>query len=189
MTPQRSKLNAMGRALAWQAGEPNRPEDFQPGVRYHARSRNAVSETKLQRALEVFKRTLHERGLRLSTVREAIARVALGYDGHFEVNDLMRALRAADVKDAHLATVYRTLPLLVESGLIQPTLLSAGERHFYEPSFERAHHDHLICTHCGKVVEFEFEAFEVLQRDIAQRYGFELTAHFHELLGRCSDCR
>lgn len=148
-----------------------------------------VTETKLQRALEVFKRTLHERGLRLSTVREAIARVALSYDGHFEVNDLMRALRAADVHDAHLATVYRTLPLLVESGLIQPTLLSAGERHFYEPSFERPHHDHLICTSCGKVVEFEFEAFEVLQRDIAHRYGFELTAHFHELLGRCADCR
>jgi Fur family ferric uptake transcriptional regulator len=101
----------------------------------------------------------------------------------------MRQLRDAKVKDAHLATVYRTLPLLVESGLIQPTLLSAGERHFYEAAFERPHHDHLICTSCGKVVEFEFEAFEVLQRDVAERYGFRLSAHFHELLGQCADCR
>lgn len=148
-----------------------------------------MSEEALQRALECFRVALHERGLRFSGVREAIARAALTYDGHFEVNDLLRTLRAAKVDDAHLATVYRTLPLLVEAGLIQPTLLSAGERHFYEPSFERPHHDHLICTVCSKVVEFEFEAFEVLQRDIAARYGFELTAHFHELLGRCKQCR
>lgn len=147
------------------------------------------SVDKLERALSMFKETLHKRGLRYSTVREAIARAALAYDGHFEVNDLMRQLRDAKVKDAHLATVYRTLPLLVESGLIQPTLLSAGERHFYESAFERRHHDHLICTSCGKVVEFEFEAFEVLQRDVAERYGFRLTAHFHELLGQCADCR
>lgn len=152
-------------------------------------ARTAVDDTTLQRALATFKQTLHDRGLRLSTVREAIARVALTYDGHFEVNDLVRTLRAADVQDAHLATVYRTLPLLVESGLIQPTLLSSSERHFYESAFERKHHDHLICTSCGRVVEFEFEAFEVLQRDIAERYGFELTAHFHELLGRCASCR
>jgi Fur family ferric uptake transcriptional regulator len=144
---------------------------------------------KLERGLSTFKETLHKRGLRYSSVREAIAKAALNYDGHFEVNDLMRQLRDAKVKDAHLATVYRTLPLLVESGLIQPTLLSAGERHFYEAAFERPHHDHLICTSCGKVVEFEFEAFEVLQRDVAERYGFRLSAHFHELLGQCADCR
>jgi Fur family ferric uptake transcriptional regulator len=148
-----------------------------------------LNEEAVQRALERFRGALHERGLRFSGVREAIARAALTYDGHFEVNDLLRTLRAAKVEDAHLATLYRTLPLLVEAGLIQPTLLSSGERHFYEPAFERPHHDHLICTVCGKVVEFEFEAFEVLQRDIAARYGFELTAHFHELLGRCKQCR
>jgi Fur family transcriptional regulator, ferric uptake regulator len=148
-----------------------------------------TSEETIKRALDGFRDALHERGLRYSGVREAIARVALSYDGHFEVNDLMRVLRAQGVKDAHLATVYRTLPLLVETGLIQPALLSSGERHFYEPAFERPHHDHLICTSCDKVVEFEFEAFEILQHDIAARYGFQLTAHFHELLGLCADCR
>jgi Fur family transcriptional regulator, ferric uptake regulator len=101
----------------------------------------------------------------------------------------MRELTRANVKDAHLATVYRTLPLLIEAGLIHPTLLSSGERRFYEPAFERPHHDHLVCTSCGRVVEFEFEAFEVLQQDIARRYGFELTEHFHELLGLCAECR
>jgi Fur family transcriptional regulator, ferric uptake regulator len=148
-----------------------------------------TAEVPLERALERFRQLLRAKHLRFSTVREAVARAALAYDGHFEVNDLMRELTRANVKDAHLATVYRTLPLLVEAGLIQPTLLSSGERRFYEPAFERPHHDHLICTSCGRVVEFEFEAFEVLQRDIAQRYGFELIEHFHELLGRCEECR
>ncbi|HET9953708.1 MAG TPA: Fur family transcriptional regulator [Polyangiaceae bacterium] len=143
----------------------------------------------LDRALDVFRDALHQRGLRYSSVREAIARAAVAYPGQFEVNDLMRELQQAEVKDAHLATIYRTLPLLVETGLIRPALLSSGERHFYEPAFERPHHDHLICSACGKIVEFEFEAFEVLQQDIAKHYGFELMTHVHELIGRCGDCQ
>jgi Fur family ferric uptake transcriptional regulator len=132
---------------------------------------------------------LRERGLRASTVRDAIARAALRYDGHFEANDLLRELRAAGVRDAHLATIYRTLPLLVEVGLLQPTLLSTGDRQFYEVAFETPHHDHLICTGCGVIVEFTFEAFEVLQRDLAARHDFELTGHVHELFGLCGSCR
>lgn len=154
-----------------------------------APAEGSTSEEVVDRALASFRRLLRKKGLRYSTVREAVARAALGYDGHFEVNDLMGELTRANVKDAHLATVYRTLPLLVEAGLIQPTQLSSGERRFYEAAFERPHHDHLICTGCGKVVEFEFEAFEVLQHDIARRYGFELSEHVHELLGRCERCR
>lgn len=142
----------------------------------------------VERALGSFRRALKRKRLRYSSVREAIARAALAYEGHFEVNDLMRVLTTANVKDAHLATVYRTLPLLVEAGLIQHALLSSGERRFYERAFERPHHDHLICVDCHKIVEFEFEAFEVLQRDIAKRHKFELLDHVHELLGRCDDC-
>jgi Fur family ferric uptake transcriptional regulator len=153
------------------------------------KTKGSPQEDVVVRALARFRDTLRRRGQRYSSVREAIARAALGYDGHFEVNDLVSELRQAGIEEAHLATVYRTLPLLVEAGIIQPTLLSSGERHFYEPVFERPHHDHLICVGCGKIVEFEFEAFEVLQRDLAKRYGFELTAHVHELLGRCAECR
>lgn len=142
----------------------------------------------VERALGSLRRALKRKRLRFSSVREAIARAALAYDGHFEVNDLMRVLTNANIKDAHLATVYRTLPLLVEAGLIQPALLTSGERRFYERSFERPHHDHLICVDCRHVVEFEFEAFEVLQRDIATRHNFELLDHVHELLGRCGAC-
>lgn len=154
-----------------------------------ARAAHGLESEAIERGLESFRAMLREQGHRQSMVREAVARAALAYEGHFEVNDLVRELRQIGVEEAHTATVYRTLPLLVEAGLIQPTLLTHGERQFYERSFERAHHDHLICAICGKVVEFEFEAFEVLQRDIAARHGFELTSHVHELVGRCPDCR
>jgi Fur family ferric uptake transcriptional regulator len=58
----------------------------------------------------------------------------------------------------------------------------------YETTFGREHHDHLLCGRCGKVVEFEFEAFEILQREVASRHGYRLESHYHELVGTCPDC-
>jgi Fur family transcriptional regulator, ferric uptake regulator len=142
-----------------------------------------------ERALSRFRDMLKEKALNFSTVREAIARAAFRFPGHFDVADLVLVLKRAGVRGAHRTTVYRTVPLLLEAGIIQPALLSASDRQLYEPAFEREHHDHLVCTACGKVVEFHFEAFEVLQRDLAARYGFELVSHVHELLGRCSACK
>jgi Fur family ferric uptake transcriptional regulator len=88
-----------------------------------------------------------------------------------------------------MATVYRAVPLLIEAGLIQPTMLSRGTGHFYEVAFEREHHDHLVCKRCGEVIEFHSEAMEALQREIAARYDFSIEEHVHELLGRCKRCR
>lgn len=132
---------------------------------------------------------LHAKSLKMSRVREAIARAALTYDGHFSVDDLLRTLQANDVRDAHMATVYRALPLMVEAGLIEPALVSKADGQRYELAFEREHHDHLVCTGCGHVVEYHSEAMEALQRELAQRHGFELENHVHELRGRCRDCR
>lgn len=125
----------------------------------------------------------------MSKVRESIARAALNYEGHFSVEDLVKLLHENGVGDAHQATVYRALPLMVEAGLIQPALVSKADGQRYEASFEREHHDHLVCTSCGRVVEYHSETLEALQREIAQRYGFELDDHVHELRGRCRDCR
>lgn len=158
-----------------------------PRVR-HVTQPPVLDEAGLERALERLRRTVRQRGLKGSSVRDAIARAALLRRGHFSVDDLLKELRESGVVDAHPATVYRVLPLLVEAGLLQMTLVSKGDGARYERAFEREHHDHLICTRCGKVVEFEFEAIEVLQRDVAERFGFRLTGHVHELLGICKDC-
>jgi Fur family ferric uptake transcriptional regulator len=148
-----------------------------------------VKEEYLARAIDRFRGVLHERSLKLSTVREAIARSALTFRGHFSVEDLVGVLRAKGVSEAHVATVYRAVPLLVEAGLIQPALLSRGNGHYYEAAFEREHHDHLVCRNCAQVIEFHSEAMERLQREIAAQHGFQIEGHVHELLGRCKSCR
>lgn len=147
-------------------------------------------EARTERALDRFREVLKTRKLRMTGVREAIVREALAYEGHFDIQELARKLQDSGVHDSSLATVYRGMPLLVEAGIVQPTMLSAGgQGHRFEVSFEREHHDHLVCTSCGKVIEFHFEAFEVLQNDIAERYDFVLTNHVHELMGVCGPCR
>lgn len=151
--------------------------------------RRVVHEQLVARALERFTTLLRGKSLKLSRVRESIARAALAYDGHFSVDDLVRALQADGVADAHVATVYRAMPLLVEAGLVQPALVGRADSQHYEAAFERAHHDHLVCRTCGRIVEYESEAMEVLQREIALRHGFELEEHVHELRGRCGPCR
>lgn len=139
--------------------------------------------------MERFRAVLRERSLKMSKVRESIARTALAYPGHFSVDDLVQQLHENGVRDAHQATVYRALPLMVEAGLIQPALISKSDGQRYEASFEREHHDHLVCTSCGRVVEYQSETLEALQREIAHRHGFVLDDHVLELRGRCRDCR
>ena len=153
------------------------------------RKEPALKQEAIDRGLERFRSLLRERSLNMSKVRESIARAALTYRGHFSVDELVQSLHESGVQDAHLATVYRAMPLLVEAGLVQPALISKADGQRYEASFEREHHDHLVCTSCGRVVEYQSEAMEALQREIARRFEFELDDHVLELRGRCKSCR
>jgi len=151
------------------------------------RNNGAVAQATMNEALTSFRDFLHRRSLRVTDVREAIVRAALERPGHFRVEDLVEDLRGLGV-EVSAATVYRALPLLIEAKIIEPTEVS-GERRFYEAVFGREHHDHLICRSCHKVVEFQFEAFEMLQREVAAKYNFQLIDHFHELIGICASCQ
>jgi Fur family ferric uptake transcriptional regulator len=146
-----------------------------------------MTSTNNQDPLAVFRDHLRRQQLRLTPVREAIVRAALCQAGHFSVDELTRAVRASG-HEVSRATIYRALPLLLESGLIQATEVSKDGSYF-EASFGREHHDHLICRGCGTVIEFQFEAFQMLEQQIAEKYGFELLSHVHELIGRCAPCR
>ncbi|NVB37561.1 transcriptional repressor [Pseudenhygromyxa sp. WMMC2535] len=152
-------------------------------------TKQGLDSAGIERALEQLHALVKARGLKSSATREAVARAALRRRGHFSVDQLVADLEQSEAPVVHPATVYRVLPLLVDAGLLQVTLISQGQGTLYERAFEREHHDHLICTACGKVIEFEFEAIEVLQRDVAERFGFRLTGHVHELLGTCTACR
>ena len=137
----------------------------------------------IERAITQLNEVMKARGLRASTVRDSVARAALNLEGHFAADDLVRR-----VPHVGAATVYRVLPLLVEAGLLQTAPSRTADGTHYERAFQREHHDHLLCLECQAVVEFQFEAFEVLQRDVAARFGFSLTGHVHELHGLCEKC-
>ncbi|WP_428264825.1 Fur family transcriptional regulator [Haliangium sp.] len=155
-------------------------------MRTHRNSAPAA-EAGVDQALASFQSFLHRRSLRVTPVREAILRAALRRQDHFRVEDLVDDIRRAGGA-VSVATVYRAIPLLVEAGIVEPTEVS-GDGRCYETAFGREHHDHLICRECRRVVEFHFEAFEMLQREVAAKYGFLLTDHVHELIGVCGDCR
>jgi len=138
-------------------------------------------------ALARFERHLVSRGLRLTSVRRAILTAVLERAGHFPIEDLIADLKRRGIRGSK-ATVYRTLPMLTEAGILQQAVIT-GDMRSYEAAVGREHHDHLVCLGCGKVVEFEFEAFEILQREIAARHGFRLEGHHHQLVGRCPECQ
>jgi len=139
------------------------------------------------KALALFREVLTRKTLRLTPARAAIVEAALARQGHYPIEDLVKDLRRRGIRGSK-ATVYRALPLLAEAGIVQAAIIT-GENKRYETSFGKVHHDHLVCTGCGTVVEFEFEAFEILQREVAARHGFHLEGHLHQLLGRCAECR
>ena len=110
-----------------------------------------------------------------------------GLSGHVTVEELVARARRNDPR-VSVATVYRTMKLLVDCGLASARQFGDGQTR-YEPSAGRAHHDHLICTVCGDIVEFANEKIESLQETIARRHGFEVERHKLELYGRCARCR
>ncbi len=152
-----------------------------------SRNRGEARGDRPGRALQRFQRFLAQKSLRLTAARAAIVEAALQRQGHFPIEDLVADLRRRGIRGSK-ATVYRTLPLLTEAGIIQPAVI-AGDTRSYEAAFGRVHHDHLVCSGCGMVVEFEFEAIEILQREVAVRNGFRLEGHIHQLVGRCADCQ
>lgn len=128
-----------------------------------------------------------KRGLRSTRQRDLILDVFLSSHDHVSVEELY-----LKVKSSHpgigQATVYRTLKLFVEAGLAREMTLSDGQTR-YEHLLAGEHHDHLICTGCGKIIEFEDETIERLQNEIASRHGYTISSHRLELYGVCPVCK
>lgn len=127
---------------------------------------------------------LEDHNLKSTKQREAILDVFLEAKGHITSDELYQKVREQHPNIGY-TTVYRTMKLLCDAGL-------ATERHFddevarYEITHE--HHDHLVCTRCGKIIEFECRMIEETQNEIAARYGFRILRHRHELYGHCAEC-
>jgi Fur family ferric uptake transcriptional regulator len=122
-----------------------------------------------------------ERGLKMTGQRRVIARVLSDASDHPDVEELYRRATALDSRIS-IATVYRTVRLLEEKGILERRDFGGG-RARYEPS-EHGHHYHLIDVDTGKVLEFQDPEYERLMQTIARRLGFDLVSFRLELFGR-----
>jgi Fur family ferric uptake transcriptional regulator len=128
--------------------------------------------------------TIEERcarkGLRMTEQRRVIARVLEGSDDHPDVEELYARAVAEDPKIS-IATVYRSVKLFEEAGILEKLEFGDG-RARYEDA-ERDHHDHLIDMNSGEVIEFVDAEIEALQEKIAEKLGYRLKGHRLELYG------
>jgi len=142
----------------------------------------------MKAALQNFSAHLKKKGLRLTSERQKLAEMVLLMKGHFNPEDLISKVKERKIAVSR-ATIYRILPVLIEADLIKQSLLSSEGQTRFEVIWNKDHHDHLICTSCNRVVEFQHNTIEILQREIANKYGFILENHVMELMGRCEACR
>ena len=132
------------------------------------------------------KKILRRAGKRLTSQRLLILETMREAGGHLDADEIHRLVRQKAPR-LSLSTVYRTLAMLKEAGLVDE--LHLGEENYhYELRGEKGHH-HLICQDCGKVVEFECPFSEQLMRDLGEKYGFEIAAIHLDLVGHCAECR
>src|SRR3954467_6782910 len=139
-------------------------------------------------AKERFMHFLAHKNLRITSQRQAIVDTVFGTQQHFTAEQLLEWSRQRD-RSVSRATVYRTLPLLTESGLVRE--MDFGKDHkFYDPNYaEHPHHNHIICQDCEKIVEFESEKIERLENQISQRLGFAVKAHRLQITASCEELK
>jgi len=132
-----------------------------------------------------FNRFIFEKGLKSTKQRDAVAEVFFSTSGHISAEELYLKV-AKSHPGIGLTTVYRTLKLLTEAGLAKERRF--GEQGVFEKEDNGRHHDHLICTRCGKIIEFKEPDIEKMQEDVARRYNFVVVDHKMELYGLCRHC-
>lgn len=136
---------------------------------------------------KIFHDFIAEKGLKSTRQRDIILDTFLSSDRHMSIEELYLKLRAKHPNIGY-ATVYRTLKLFAESGIAREMQFGDGQTR-YEHAAQGEHHDHLVCTRCGAIMEFENDDIEKLQNQIAESYGFIIQRHKLELYGLCAKCR
>lgn len=135
---------------------------------------------------DIFKDYIKQFNLRWTLQRKLVLDVFLQQSGHVPIDDIYDRVREED-PTIGIATIYRTMKLLVESGLAE--VHSFNNKTTYERLYQVRHHDHLICKICNKTVEFEHPLIEKYQLEVCESYGFTLKSHRMDLYGVCIDCQ
>jgi Fur family ferric uptake transcriptional regulator len=135
----------------------------------------------------LFGEFLKRKGLKTTRERSALFGEIFSTHRHFDAEDLVIRMREHGTKISR-ATIYRTLELLHECGLVGRVRLNE-EKYRYERLRKGEHHDHLVCTGCGKVIEFIDPAIEHRQDAVCRAHDFVATSHSHQIWGLCGACR
>ncbi len=138
--------------------------------------------------LENFQTILKENSLKFTKQRELILKFLYENDGHFTPEDIYRLLKEQNPNiNIGIATVYRTLTLL-ETSQIASSISFGVQGKKYELGLKK-HHDHLICSQCGDIIEFFDEVIEERQEEIAKKFNFKMIDHTMKIVGLCENCQ
>ncbi len=139
-------------------------------------------------AKEKFIAFLIHKNLRITSQRRAIVDTVFGTDQHFNAEQLLEWARERDPSVSR-ATVYRTLPLLTESGLVHEMDFGKDYK-IYDPNYaDHPNHNHIICDDCDKVVEFESEQLDALENDISKKLGFKVNTQQLRINASCEEMK
>lgn len=138
--------------------------------------------------LEKFKILLKTNTLKFTKQRELILKFLYEHDNHYTPEDIYMLLKKEYPEiNIGIATVYRTLTLLEESGIASSISFGVHGKK-YELGLKK-HHDHLICTQCGEIIEFYDDTIEERQKEIAKQFNFQMTDHTMKIVGLCENCQ
>jgi Fur family transcriptional regulator, ferric uptake regulator len=141
-----------------------------------------------QAAKDRFVAFLTTKQLRMTAQREAIVDAAFSTEEHFTADQLLEWSRARD-KSVSRATVYRTLPLLTESGLVRE-MDFGKDRKFYDPNYaQHPNHSHIICEDCERIVEFESDQISRIENEISHKLGFAVKSQRLQITASCEELK
>lgn len=138
--------------------------------------------------IEKYREFLQTKGQRLTRERSIIVEEVFADHEHFDAEQLI--VRLAGRKDGRRvsrSTIYRTLTLLEEAGLLRK-VARQEDRDVYEHAYGYPHHDHFICSKCHELIEFQDERIRDALEDVSRQFGFRMTTHRLEVDGLCSKC-
>ncbi|NVJ52338.1 MAG: transcriptional repressor [Campylobacteraceae bacterium] len=137
--------------------------------------------------IDELKKIVKQKGLKYTEQREIVLNVLLHADEHLTAEEIYNLIKTNNPdSNIGIATVYRALSFLEEVNLIASINFGVDGKKY--ESNKKEHHDHLICTSCGKIIEFLDDEIEKRQDRIAKKNKFKITSHSMQLYGTCPDC-
>jgi Fur family ferric uptake transcriptional regulator len=141
-----------------------------------------------EETIEELKKIVKQKGLKYTEQREIVLKILMNAEGHLSAEEIYNEIKTKyPDSNVGIATVYRALSFLEEVDLITSITFGADGKKY--ESNAKEHHDHLICTSCGKIVEFVDNEIEKRQERIAKKNKFKIVSHSMQLYGTCTDCQ